>query len=74
MTPPKITKKDLRFGRNIRRYRRRAGITQEGLADKTNLSVTFIGLIETGRRKPSLKTLQKIASTLGVKAKDLLTY
>lgn len=42
-------------------------ITQEKLADKAKLSTTFIGLLETGQRRASLKSLQKIASALGVK-------
>jgi len=70
----KITKKDLRFAKRLKKARRSVGLTQEQLADKTNLSTTFIGLLETGRRKPSLKSLQKIASTLGFKAKDLLPF
>ena len=70
----KITKKDLRFAKRLKKASRSVGLTQEQLADKTNLSTTFIGLLETGRRKPSLKSLQKIASTLGFKAKDLLPF
>ena len=70
----KQTKKDLRFARRLKRERKRAGLTQEELADKTGLSVTFIGLLETAQRRPSIKSLQKIASALGVKAKDLLPF
>lgn len=71
MEDRKVTNKDLKFGRKIQRVRKGAGLTQEQLADATRLSTTFIGLIETGRRKPSLKTLQKIASALKVDIKDL---
>jgi len=67
----KITNSDLRFGRKLQRARKKSGLTQEKLADATRLSTTFIGLIETGRRKPSIKTLQKIASALKVDIKDL---
>lgn len=71
MEDRKVTNKDLKFGRKIQRVRKGVGLTQEQLADATRLSTTFIGLIETGRRKPSLKTLQKIASALKVDIKDL---
>lgn len=71
-TQLKIKKKDLRLAKRIKRTRRKANLTQEELADKTNMSVTFIGLLETAKRKPSLKTLDKIASALGVKTKDLI--
>lgn len=74
MTDTKITKKDQAFGRRLARIRKKADLTQEELAYKTNLSTTFIGLLETGKRKPSIKTLQRIASAVGLKAKDLLPY
>ncbi|MEK7577997.1 MAG: helix-turn-helix transcriptional regulator [Patescibacteria group bacterium] len=69
-----ITNNDITLGRRIRRFRKRSGLTQEKLAEKVNVSVTHVGLVETGKRRLSLKTLQKIASTLGVKAKDLLPF
>ena len=74
MSEVKITKKDINLGRYIRKYRKRVGLTQEGLAERVHVSTTHIGLVETGKRRVSLKTLQKIASTLGVKAKDLLPF
>lgn len=71
MEDRKITNKDLAFGRKLQRTRKKGGLTQEQLADATRLSTTFIGLIETGRRKPSLKTLQKIASSLKINIREL---
>lgn len=71
MEDRKTTNKDLVFGRRLQRVRKRMGFTQEKLAEKTRLSTTFIGLIETGRRRPSLKSLQKIADVLGVNIKEL---
>ena len=69
-----VTKKDVRLGKNIARLRKQAGLTQEGLADRTNLSLTFIGYLEIGQKRPTLKTLNKIASVLKVKVKDLIPY
>ena len=71
MEDRRITNKDLQFGRKLQRARKNSGITQEKLADATRLSTTFIGLIETGRRRPSIKTLQKISSALNINIKDL---
>lgn len=68
------TQKDIKLGRNIRRLRRRAGLTQEQLADKTNLSTTYIGYLEIGQKKPSLKTLNKLASVMGVRVKDIIPF
>lgn len=70
----KITKKYMLLGKRIKRMRRKAGLTQERLAEKANVSTIHIGLVETGKRRVSLKTLQKIASAIGVKTKDLIPF
>lgn len=69
-----VTKKDVKLGKNIARLRKLAGLTQEELAERTRLSLTFIGYIEIGQKRPTLKTLNKIASVLKVKVKDLIPY
>lgn len=69
-----VTKRDVRLDKNIARIRKGARLTQEELADKTGLSLTFIGYIEIGKKRPALKTLNKIASALKVKVKDLIPY
>lgn len=74
MTEIKITKKEIQLGKRIKKLRRKTGLTQEQLAEKVNVSTTHIGLVETGKRRVSLKTLQKIASVLGIKVKELLPF
>ncbi len=74
MQEQKIKKKDLQFAKRLKRLRKQAHLTQEELAARTHLSTTFIGLLEIGQRRPSLKTLQKIATVLGIKGKDLLPF
>lgn len=69
-----ITKRDLRLARNIKRFRKKAGLTQEQLAEKTGLSTTYIGYLEIGRHRPSLKTLHKIATVLKVKVNEVIPY
>lgn len=69
-----ITKKDIALGKRIKKYRKLAELTQEQLADKVYVSTTHIGLVETGKRHVSLKTLQKIASALGIKANELIPF
>ena len=66
------TLKDLRFAKRLKRLRKKADITQEQLAYKTKLSTTFIGLMEIGRRRPSIETLRRISSAMNVKMRDLL--
>lgn len=71
MTGTKLTQNDLQIAKRIRRLRKQKEFTQEQLAEKVHVSTTHIGLVETGKRRASLKTLQRIASALGVKIKDL---
>ena len=55
-------------------YRKKAGLTQELLAEKIGRSVNFIAQVEgTGTvRGVSLETLFSIAETLGIPASKLL--
>ena len=49
---------------NIKLYRKTLGLTQEKLAEMVNISFNYIALIETGRRFPSIKMLERIAKAL----------
>ena len=60
-------------GKNIRKYRLEKKIMQETLAEKTDLSANYIGMIERGEKTPSLSTLVSIANALGVTADMLLS-
>lgn len=62
------------LGARIKELRIRRALTQEELAEKTGLSVTFIGLMERGVNLPSLKTCQKIARALGVTLDELFCF
>ena len=69
-----LSKKDAAFGQRLKRFRNKVDLTQEELAERIKLSRDFIALLETGRRRPSVKTVQKLAKVLRVKASDLLSY
>lgn len=62
------------LGLKIAYYRKRAGYTQEGFAEKINKSVNFLAQVEgTGTtRGVSLETLFKMASVLEIPASKLL--
>ena len=49
-------------------------LTQAGLAKKAGTSPVFIGLIERGKKTPSLQMLEKIAGALGVEVKQLFMF
>lgn len=70
----KVNEKDILLARHIQTVRKSKRITQEQLAEKVNVSTTWIGYIETGKFRPSLKLLNKIAGTLNVSVKDLFPF
>lgn len=60
------------IGQKIRDHREKRGWTQEYLAEKADIHVSYIGQIERGLRYPSLKVLFKIANALEVKINILV--
>lgn len=55
-----------RASANLVAARRKAGLTQEELADRCGLHRTEISLLERGGREPRLGTLVKLAEALGI--------
>lgn len=62
-----------KFGENVRRLRKRAGFSQEVLADRTGLHRTYIGGIERGERNPSLENIVALADGLGCPIDELFS-
>ena len=60
------------IGKRIRTIRKNLGISQEQLAEMTNLSVVHISHIETANTKLSLPALVAVANALSVTADVLL--
>lgn len=60
------------LGSRIRKERQNRGITQEQLAEKVDISINFMSLIENGRNM-SVETLVKISEALGVSVDYLLS-
>ena len=52
------------FAAVLREARQKAGLTQEALADAASVDRTYVGLLENGRRQPSLSAIFAIASAL----------
>ena len=59
------------LGKKIQRKRKALGLTQDELAEKVGISLTYMGFIEQGRYAPSLEVLNKIAKVLKVPLSDL---
>jgi transcriptional regulator with XRE-family HTH domain len=62
----------IRFGINLRDARERAGLTQEGLAERTGLHRTYVGAVERGERNIGILNILRLAHSLGIGAAQLL--
>ena len=61
------------FGKNLKKIRTKAGLSQEKLAILVGIHRTTIGELERGEQNPSLINLIKIADALKVELTDLFT-
>jgi transcriptional regulator with XRE-family HTH domain len=63
-----ISGQDVRalLGRQIRFYRKKRQLSQAALAEKADISITFLSNIERGLKYPTSDTLSGIANGLGV--------
>lgn len=61
-----------KLGERIRQQRVLAKMTQEKLAEKAGISLSFLGHIERGNRKASLETIVGICNALKVSPSLLL--
>ena len=60
------------IGKNIRKFREIKKLRQEDLAEKTDLTTNYIGMIERGKKIPLLETFINILNFLGVLADMVL--
>ena len=62
------------IGDNIKKIRRKTGLTQDGLARKADIPYTTLTKIESNVvKKPSVQTIAKIAKALNVKIDRLVS-
>jgi transcriptional regulator with XRE-family HTH domain len=60
------------LGTEVRRRRKARGWTLEVLAEKADLTPHYLSTLETGRRDPSVSTVQQLAKAFGCAAGELL--
>lgn len=60
------------IGANIAAYRKQAGLTQAGLAEKLNYSDKAVSKWERGESVPDVLTLMQLAEQFGINVNDLL--
>ena len=54
-------------GRNVRRLRVAAGLSQAELAERMGVDRAYVSGLELGQRNPTIVTLWHVAKALGVK-------
>jgi transcriptional regulator with XRE-family HTH domain len=62
-----------KFAANLKVERRKKKLSQEALAHKAGLSVSYISMLERSQRTPPLDTLETLAKALGCSAVSLLS-
>ena len=62
----------LTMGDRIKEARKKAGLTQEKLAERLDISVEFVGQIERGQKLPGMQVFIKLIEVLNVSADYLL--
>lgn len=59
------------FGRNVKKYRKQAGLTQEQLSERLGVSQKHLSIIETGTQFASAGLIGRISTELKVSPGDL---
>jgi transcriptional regulator with XRE-family HTH domain len=62
---------NINFGLQVRRIRQEQNISQEKLAELSNVDRAHMGHIERGSASPTLKKIIQISTALGVDPKEL---
>jgi transcriptional regulator with XRE-family HTH domain len=60
------------LGKNLRRAREQAGLTQEEVAERSGVHATEVSRIEAGKRDPRTSTVERLAEAVEVPPSDLL--
>ena len=64
----------IKLGMKIRVERQKQKLSQEKLAELSNLNRNFIGMIERGESNITVKNLENIANALKLNIKDLFNF
>jgi len=62
------------FGKHLRSLRTRAELSQEELADRAGIHVTYLSGVERGLRNPSIRNVRRLAQAMGVPTKELFSF
>lgn len=59
------------FAANVRQLRSERGLTQEALAERADLQLSYVAKIETSQRQPGVLVIAKLARGLDVDPGEL---
>ena len=62
------------FGKHLRSLRTKAGLSQEELADRAGIHVTYLSGVERGLRNPSIRNVRRLARAMGVPTRELFSF
>lgn len=63
-----------KFGKNLRRLRKEANLSQEDLANDADIPLSQVGRIERGEVNTSISTVQVLSLALKVPITDLFNF
>jgi len=68
-----MSKSESKLGNNVKKYRKKLGISQDALSKRANLAFHTVAKIEAGSTpNPTIDTVKKLAKALEVNINDLL--
>jgi transcriptional regulator with XRE-family HTH domain len=59
------------LSRNLRKNRRKCGLSQEKLAEKAEISTQYLAMIEIARKFPTSEVLERLAGAMDIKVYEL---
>jgi transcriptional regulator with XRE-family HTH domain len=63
-----------RFGRRVRELRLRQDLSLEELAERAGLNDKFVQAVETARQAPTVDSVEKLCTGLGVNLRELFIF
>jgi len=60
------------LGANLRAARKKLGLTQEQVADRSGVHATEVSRIEAGKRDPQVSTVERLARAVELRPGELL--
>jgi len=62
------------FGSHLRSLRKKKGLSQEDIAEKAGIHVTYLSGVERGIRNLSIRNVKRLADALDVPTKELFCF